>query len=100
MKTVEVLYNQCYGGFSLSKEAVDELNHTYGWKKSSSEIAKRRHDPRLISLFKEKGSKWMSGECSELAVLNLLLLNLLMLMDIELQNMMVKKMSKNAMQTL
>lgn len=71
MKTVEVLYNQCYGGFSLSKEAVDELNHTYGWKKSSSEIAECRHDPRLISLFKEKGSKWMSGECSELAVIKL-----------------------------
>lgn len=71
MKIVEVLYNKSYGGFALSDQAVETLNHTYGWNKSASETAELRHDPRLISLFKEKGSKWMSGECSDIEIIEI-----------------------------
>lgn len=70
MKKFEVLFNKSFGGFSLSKEAVAELNHTYGWKinEYSFNDIKNRHEPRLIKLFKEKGSKWFSGECAEIAL--------------------------------
>ena len=71
MKKFEVLFNNSYGGFSLSVEATKELNHTYGWNKSEYGFSDNRHDPRLIMLFKEKGSKWFSGECSEIDIVEL-----------------------------
>lgn len=71
MKSVNVLYNDCYGGYSLSEQAVDHLNHTYGWNKSSSDLSDMRHDPRIIALYKEKGSEWMSGECSKIEIVEI-----------------------------
>lgn len=70
MKKFEVLFNKSYGGFSLSKEATEELNKTYGWNKTEYDFNSRhpRHDPRLIMLFKEKGSKWFSGVCADIDV--------------------------------
>lgn len=58
------------GTFSLSKQAVDALNYTYGWKKSAEHFMTKhlRHDPRLIQMFEEKGSLWMSGNGAEISV--------------------------------
>lgn len=71
MKKFEVLFNACHGGFSLSKEAVDELNHTYGWNINQYTFKDNgnRHEFRLIKLFKEKGSQWFSGDCANIELL-------------------------------
>lgn len=51
---VEVVYNECYGGFGLSKEAkarYKELGGTYDFKNGDWNID--RTDPILVSLVKE-----------------------------------------------
>jgi hypothetical protein len=96
-ETIDVLYNICYGGFNLSKEAIKLYNERspdvkiYEPDTSSDEddepdsISKEsksdkssprntihccwidRHDPVLISVYKDLGKK-CSGECSKLAI--------------------------------
>lgn len=74
---MDILINQCYGGFGLSNEACELL----GFPKYVSEFDKELHyeyseskartDPRVIALYKEKGSKFMSGEYAELALFHI-----------------------------
>lgn len=68
VKKFKVLYNACYGGFSLSKQAVTKLKLAYGINVDVHDISLSRHDFRLINLFEQKGSEWMSGECAEIRI--------------------------------
>ena len=72
--TTKVVYNCCFGGFVLSKEAVlnlrelglnvdrrGSLEDDDDWGEVS------RHDPRLVQVIESLGEK-ASGACSSLAV--------------------------------
>jgi hypothetical protein len=59
---MQVVYNACYGGFSLSIEAYKKL----GLESPHSFID--RTDPRLIELIKEWGNKRCSGRCANLQI--------------------------------
>jgi len=48
----EVLYNDCYGGFSFSKEFEDEYKKRYGDKELYTH---KRTNPNVLNLFKEMG---------------------------------------------
>ena len=70
MATVRVVYNKCYGGFSLSKEGLDLYNQklinsnlptTTHWR------PKNRHDPLLIEVIEELGDK-ANGKCAKLCI--------------------------------
>lgn len=60
-----VLYNQCYGGFGFSSQCKEEYTRRTGQSVRYEEGL--RTDPVMITLFLEKGSKWMSGRYAELA---------------------------------
>lgn len=60
---MEVVYNACHGGFSVSEYVVDRLGLL-----DCRAIA--RTDPRLIELLINEGSKKCSGECAELKILD------------------------------
>eukprot|EP00043_Microstomoeca_roanoka_P007721 m.74719 g.74719 ORF g.74719 m.74719 type:complete len:138 (+) comp13945_c0_seq1:247-660(+) len=49
----EVLYNACYGGFSVSAQFSKEFEARYG--EAHPRILSSRTDPRILSLFHEKG---------------------------------------------
>lgn len=68
---IKVVYNDRYGGFSLSPEAQDLLRRlgatdemiSYGtW------LDNHRHDPRLVWVVESLGSERASGEHSQLRV--------------------------------
>lgn len=59
------LYNACYGGYGISEKCVNEYKKRTG--KVISTYFNDRSDPILIKLFFEKGSKWMSDYCAEIA---------------------------------
>jgi hypothetical protein len=80
----KVVYNRCYGGFSLSDKAMDrmvelgyplELNPK--WKPDSKSIFNykyltylrdiSRHDPILVQVVEELGEE-ANGECANLAI--------------------------------
>ena len=66
-KKMKIAINECYGGFSLSKEAYKELGlawDDYGFAYREHE---KRADPKLIEVIEKLGKK-ASGECAELAV--------------------------------
>lgn len=70
MATVRVVYNKCYGGFSLSKEGLDLYNqkliNSY-LPTISNRRPKNRHDPLLIEVIEELGDK-ANGKCSKLFI--------------------------------
>ena len=54
---MKVVYNDCYGGFSLSKEAIDWYKELTG---KLGEIYARdisRHDPALVKVVETLGAK-------------------------------------------
>ena len=56
--TTKVVYNACYGGFGLSKEAMarlEELGSTLNRTYSTWEFF--RHDPLLVQVVEELGDK-------------------------------------------
>ncbi len=55
--------NNCFGGFSISDNAVKDL----GLENSFSKIS--REDVSLISLIESKGSEYVSGRFSELEII-------------------------------
>lgn len=58
----KVIYNDCYGGRSLSKEAMNELgNHTLSHSFS-------RTDERIVQMIEDKGSDYVSGPSSCLQI--------------------------------
>lgn len=63
MKKIEVLYNDCIGGYHLSESAQQEL-----LKKYPDIDLDLRHDPRIVELFKEKGSAYLSSEFSKIEI--------------------------------
>jgi hypothetical protein len=78
--TVKVVVNRCYGGFTLSDRAqalllergvVPEVERLKG-EDDANHLYRRleklpRHDPELVKVVEELGEA-ASGECSELAV--------------------------------
>ena len=64
--TIEVVINDCYGGFGLSDTAMKALNHIV----INTDI-KQRADPNLIRVVKELGVKVASGECAHLKIVQL-----------------------------
>lgn len=58
---MKFVLNKCYGGASLSDDAVKALGRDgyYDFK---------RQDADLIALIEEKGSEFCSGDCSHLFV--------------------------------
>ena len=71
-KIIQVLYNACYGGFSLSKEAMTEYN-----KLSDKPLRSRyslcegidcRTDPIALKVFDMLGSHRFSGEHAKIQI--------------------------------
>lgn len=64
-QTCSILYNACYGGFTYSRQALDE----YHCRIRDPTMAEREPppwDPIMIQMFREYGSEWMSGEYAKL----------------------------------
>ena len=62
---VYVMYNSCYGGFSLSKAAVAEYR-----RRSPAELREggrnvERHDPVMVQIVREMGAK-ANGMCAKI----------------------------------
>lgn len=55
---MKIIVNNCYGGFSLSKEITDKITFNRNI----------RTDPELIKLIETKGSKYCSGAYADLIV--------------------------------
>lgn len=77
MKTHKVVVNTCYGGFSLSNEAIQYLYNKYNIEYDKYEWGRNerlylldeieRHDPRLIDVVETLGEK-ANGECARLEI--------------------------------
>jgi hypothetical protein len=72
-KTCSILYNNCYGGFGYSQQAMDEYTRrkqiedpTFLSPPSSYYCSP--NDPLMIQLFREYGSTWMSDRHSKIAI--------------------------------
>ena len=77
----KVVYNSCYGGFSLSKEAAERLAELDNKEMQESlDMCKdnpyllhnnyfygNRHDPLLVQVVEELGEK-ASGNCADLKI--------------------------------
>lgn len=71
----KIVYNACYGGFSLSKEASEMLNKMKGmvvcnveYGYIDDEDVVPRHDKDLVDIVEKLGSKRASGDCAYLQV--------------------------------
>ena len=62
---MKIVINTCYGGFSLSDEAIERLNL------DSPYAEVERTDEALIALIEEIGSYRVSGRCAKLQIVNL-----------------------------
>lgn len=71
----KVVYNNCFGGFSLSKEAAKMLNKLkgevvcdleYGYIEDKNAVP--RHDKDLVAVVEKLGSERASGECAYLKI--------------------------------
>jgi len=62
---IEVLYNNCYGGWEIS----DKAKKLYKLRKmeNSNNCVRRRSDPILIEIYKELGDDF-NGKCSKTAI--------------------------------
>lgn len=71
-ETCSILYNTCYGGFSYSKEAIDEYNRRKRNDNPNAEPlsyhSEIRNDPLMIQLFHEYGSTWLSGPYAKIGL--------------------------------
>ena len=61
-----IVLNKCYGGFGLSKQAVEALGLEDGYYGDVG-----RDDPTLIALIQEHGSEWVSGRCAKLRIVEI-----------------------------
>jgi hypothetical protein len=70
MTSFYVLYNDCYGGFTLSVQFEAEYEARTSRKVDYMKLGNEsiRRDPVAIAIFNEYGSEWCSGPCSELAL--------------------------------
>ena len=62
---MKIVINRCFGGFSLSEEAVEYL----GLERSHSFIC--RDDPKLVKCVETLGSKRASGTCANLVIVEI-----------------------------
>ena len=64
---MKFVLNKCFGGFSLSDEAAKDLNSScYGLSDYDE-----RSNSALIALIEEKGSGYVSGDCAQLAIVDI-----------------------------
>lgn len=70
-----ILINKCYGGFSFSYDFMklfQEKHPEYFTDKHKPyyffEAMSHRYNPDVIQMFQEKGSKWCSGQYSNLVL--------------------------------
>ena len=62
---IRILYNACYGGFSISDRAIEEINKRKDTRlrsKYALEQIYNRSDPVVLEVFDLLGSKEFSGE--------------------------------------
>ena len=69
----KVLYNDCYGGFTLSKEFIAEYESRVGKKLDPYRCYGTGHttirvDPVAHAIFEERGSEWCSGPMASIKV--------------------------------
>ncbi len=62
---IKVVYNDCFGGFGLSREAQSRLENRIGDKPPSYQVD--RHDPSLVAIVEEMGDK-ANGAYAELKI--------------------------------
>ena len=79
MKSYEVVINRCYGGFSLSQEAIvlgielaeargcENENWVWDAEYKYGKFTGPRHDPILVEVVKRLGER-ASGSCAKLVV--------------------------------
>jgi len=77
---MKIAINTCYGGFCVSKKVFDELgiewdgygyldNRSFGIKDENYDVW--RTNPTLIAAIKKIGCKAASGDCAEIAILDI-----------------------------
>lgn len=66
-ETVKIAYNNCFGGFSLSEEAIELYKKLSGNESYDDYRPNDRKDPILIQVIETLGSK-ANGSCAELAI--------------------------------
>ena len=70
-ETVGVLYNTCYGGFNMSRQAVELINRRYqeiGKPPINSYDYINRSDPIILQVYEEIGSNNFSGINSKIEI--------------------------------
>lgn len=67
----EIVINDCYGGFSLSKQAVKMLEKLKGKKDDCDFAYIERHDKDLLKVVREIGCSAASGDCAKLDIYEL-----------------------------
>ena len=65
----KVVYNDCYGGYGLSKAARVYLAG-FGISEDVCEYDIKRHDPRLVQVVENLGIA-ANGECADLQIMNI-----------------------------
>ena len=77
---MEVLINKCFGGFSVSKKAVEDIGKLGDYLNSrvvntgGEDVVyddELRYNDALIKLYKEKGSEYISGSFAELELVEI-----------------------------
>jgi len=73
---IEVLYNNCYGGFGLSEKAIDIYNtrmtHINSHHKPVDNVYYLpRHDPILLEIYHELGKEFSHEEYSNITTVNI-----------------------------
>jgi len=70
-ETVGVLYNTCYGGFNMSRKAVELINKKYqeiGKQPINSYDYVSRTDPVILEIYEQLGSDNFSGINSKIHI--------------------------------
>lgn len=66
---VKIVYNSCYGGFSLSESGYALFRVLGGIAEDDHDFPEnRRHDPILVQVVETLGKK-ASGECAKLKIM-------------------------------
>jgi hypothetical protein len=70
----QIIINTCYGGFSISREAIDLYNHYAGFDAVTSPYAQRdeyhRDDPMLVRVVRELGER-ANGDHAQLKIVTI-----------------------------
>lgn len=64
---IDVLYNDCYGGWQISNKA-NKLYTLRRTTKDSNNYLRRRSDPILVQIYKELGDDFDGGKYSKTAI--------------------------------